>query len=244
MGDSGDMSGPATAWWLQVHAVYQPVVDLDTRSVVGYEALARGPRDGPLHTPDALFAAARDQGVLVELDWACRLAALSGALAARLPATLDLFINVEPPAVGAPPPADATAILLAAADLSIIMEITERDLTADPAGLLRAAAGVRARGWRIALDDVGADPASLALLPLLHPDVIKLDLRLVQANTSIEVADIITAVNAQAERSGALVLAEGIETEDQAQLAVMMGAASAKAGCSAAPHPYPPSPIP
>ena len=89
----------------------------------------------------------------------------------------------------------------AATDLSIIMEITERELTADPAGLLRSAAWVRARGWRVALDDVGADPASLALLPLLHPDVIKLDLRLVQANTSIEVADIITAVNAHAERS-------------------------------------------
>ncbi len=72
--NSGGMGGPATAWWLQVHAVYQPVVDLDTRRVVGYEALARGPRDSPLHTPDALFAAARDQGVLVELDWACRVA--------------------------------------------------------------------------------------------------------------------------------------------------------------------------
>jgi len=238
VGDSGNTSGPATAWWLQVHAVYQPVVDLDTRSVVGYEALARG----PLHTPDALFAAARNQGVLVELDWACRVAALSGALAARLPATLDLFINAEPPAMGTPPPADATAILLAAADLSIIMEITERELTADPAGLLRAAADVRARGWRVALDDVGADPTSLALLPLLRPDVIKLDLRLVQANTSIEVADIITAVNAHAERSGALVLAEGIETEDQAQLAVMMGARLGQGWLFGRPAPLPPFP--
>jgi len=41
--NSGGMGGPAAAWWLQVHAVYQPVVDLDTRRVVGYEALARGP---------------------------------------------------------------------------------------------------------------------------------------------------------------------------------------------------------
>jgi len=51
--NSGEMSGPATAWWLQVHAVYQPVVDLDTRRVVGYEALARGPAKAPctLRTP-------------------------------------------------------------------------------------------------------------------------------------------------------------------------------------------------
>ena len=57
-----------------VRSVFQPIVDLDTGSVVAYEALARGPQ-GPLEDPGRLFAAAREQGLLAELDEACRAAA-------------------------------------------------------------------------------------------------------------------------------------------------------------------------
>ena len=52
-----------------------------------------------------------------------------------------------------------------------------------PAELLAAVERLRARGWGVALDDVGADHRSLALMPFVRPDVIKLDLRLVQANS-------------------------------------------------------------
>lgn len=200
---------------------YQPVVDLDSRTVVGYEALARGPLDSPLHSPSALFTAARALDSLAEADWACRGAAVRGAVEARLPEGLQLFVNVEPAALGTSGPASVVA---AAQQLSVVVELTERGLAADPAGLLRAADSIRACGFGIAVDDVGAEPTSLALLPFLRPDVIKLDLRLVQTRTDTDVAAIITAVNAEAERTGAVVLAEGIETEEQAQLATMMGA--------------------
>lgn len=231
-----------------VHAVYQPVVDLQSRAVVGFEALARGPVDGALHTPDALFAAARHDGRVVELDWACRSAALAGAVEAGLPATLALFVNVEPAALGSPVPPHALPVLAGAAGLAVVMEITERALTHDPAGMLRAVADARARGWRIALDDVGADRASLALLPFLRPDVVKLDLRLIQAQTNVDTAEIITAVNAEAQRTGALVLAEGIETERHAQLALSMGARLGQGWLfgrpAALPGAYPAGPVP
>jgi EAL domain-containing protein (putative c-di-GMP-specific phosphodiesterase class I) len=67
-----------------VRSVYQPIVDLDTGEVVAYEALARGPEGSPLERPDRLFAAAREAGRVSDLDWACRAAALRGALDARL----------------------------------------------------------------------------------------------------------------------------------------------------------------
>ncbi|GAB2915373.1 hypothetical protein GCM10027047_11620 [Rhodococcus aerolatus] len=216
-----ELGAPLDWWSRQVEMAYQPVVDLDSRTVVGYEALARGPLDSPLHSPSAFFTAARALGAVAEADWACRAAAVRGALDAHLPEGLQLFVNVEPAALGTSGPASVVA---AAQQLSVVVELTERGLAADPATLLRAADGIRACGFGIAVDDVGAEPSSLALLPFLRPEVIKLDLRLVQTRTDTDVADIITAVNAEAERTGAVVLAEGIETEEQAQLATMMGA--------------------
>jgi hypothetical protein len=106
----------------------------------------------------------------------------------------------------------------------VVAEFTERDLTADPARLFAFADQVRARGFHLALDDVGAHPASLALMPFLRPDVVKLDLRLVQARPGPEVAEIMSAVAAHAEHSGALVLAEGVENPDHLAAARSLGA--------------------
>jgi len=93
------------------------------------------------------------------------------------------------------------------------VEVTERALTARSADLLHALEAFRGRGWSIALDAVGADSRSLALMSLLGPEVVKLDLRLIQAPPDEELAEIVTAVNAYAERAVALVLAEGVENE-------------------------------
>ena len=187
-----------------IRAVYQPIVELASGSVVGYEALARGPQGSELERPDVLFATARTAGRLTELDWACRIAALEGADRAGLSAPLALFVNVEPAALGTEPPAAFTRLADRLADrVPVVVEFTERALSTDPAGLLAAAEQVRARGWRVALDDIGAEPASLALMPFVAPDVLKLDLSLVQQRTTVEVAEVISAVNAQAERTGA-----------------------------------------
>jgi EAL domain-containing protein (putative c-di-GMP-specific phosphodiesterase class I) len=55
-----------------VRSVYQPIVDIDSEEVVGYEALARGPEGSTLERPDLLFATARATGDVEALDWACR----------------------------------------------------------------------------------------------------------------------------------------------------------------------------
>ena len=104
------------------------------------------------------------------------------------------------------------------------MEVTERAVARDPGGLLGAVARARAVGWGVALDDVGAEPASLAVMPFVRPDAIRLDLRLVQGRTTAEVARIVNAVRAQTELTGARILAEGIATRRHAEVARTMGA--------------------
>ncbi len=222
-----------------VRSVFQPIVDLDSDCVVAYEALARGP-EGPLERPDAMFAAARSAGRLAELDEACRAAAFRAAVAHGLLAPVTVFVNVEPDVLDAAPLADLLAIAdTAPRELKIVLEVTERALAARPAELLRTVERVRALGWGIALDDVGADPMSLSFMPLLRPDVVKLDLRLVQGSPGPEVAQVMNAVNAYAESTGALVLAEGIETAEHLATARSLGASLGQGWLFGRPEPAP-----
>lgn len=208
-----------------VRAHFQPIVDLVTGETVAYEALARGPEGTPLESPAALFAAARENGLLAELDWACRFAAARDALAAGLRRPTRLFINVAAEAVDAPPPDDAAAMMdELRRTMDVVYELTEQSITSRPAEMLHVADRVRAVGCALAVDDVGTDPASLALVPLVAPEVIKLDLRLVQERPSATLAEVANAVAAEAERSGAAIVAEGIETPEQVDVARALGA--------------------
>ncbi len=208
-----------------VRALFQPVVRLDNRDVVAYEALVRGPVGSSLERPDRLFAVARQEGLLAELDWACRAAAWRAVEAADVPRGRTILVNVEPEVLGLGTPPWAEELMTkAGSHLRLFVEITERALALRPAELLNAVEGLRARGWGVALDDVGADHRSLALMPFVRPDVIKLDLSLVQANPDVAIAGIVNAVNAERERSGAVVLAEGIEDEEHLTTARALGA--------------------
>ncbi len=205
--------------------VFQPIVDLDASEVVGYEALARGPVGSPLEAPNELFAAARMAGCLAELDAACRAAAFRAAIDSERLAPLTLFVNVEPEILDGAPLGDLLRIAGSAPrDLRVVFEVTERAIAARPAELLRTVERIRAHGWAVALDDVGADSRSLAFMALLRPEVVKLDLRLIQNRPSQEIASVMHAVNAYTESSGALLLAEGIESEAHLASARGLGA--------------------
>lgn len=219
-----------------IDTVYQPIVDLRNRSIVGYEALTRPASGG---SPEDLFAEAERRGVTAEFDWLCRVSAVRGAAEAGLPSELALFVNSEPAALDAPPPDFARGALVDAADQSIVVEITERDLMADPAGILRAVAHARDLGWRIAVDDVGADSSSLALLALLRPDVVKLEMRLVQQPSTPETIALLAAVAAETARTGSVVVAEGIENAAHEARALELGASWGQGWYFGAPGPLP-----
>ncbi len=208
-----------------IHSVYQPIVDLESGEIVAYEALARGPAGTVWGSPDALVSYAAKAGRLPELDWICRAAACRGALAAGLPAELPLFVNVEPASSRTPCPPELVKIIGAASDqLQIVVEVTERSVAADPAGLLETVERMRGETARIALDDVGSDAASEAMMSLLRPDVIKLDRGIVHDRDRPGTAEVVDAVTLESARTGALILAEGIETEEHAKQARRLGA--------------------
>lgn len=208
-----------------VRSVYQPIVDLASGVPVGFEALARGPEGSSYEMPAQLFPAAAKAGLGPQLEQACVRAAFEGAAAANLGAGVALFVNLEP---GLLETGEIDQLLrlseIVDEGIPVFIELTERELINNPMLLFRAVDRMRNKGIRIALDDVGADVASLALLPFLDPEVIKLDLSLIHAHPRAEIAEIVHAVNAESERTGALILAEGIENQGHAQRARALGA--------------------
>jgi EAL domain-containing protein (putative c-di-GMP-specific phosphodiesterase class I) len=208
-----------------LRTVFQPIVDLDCDAVIiGYEALARGPQGDPLEMPLDLFAAAESEGLVAELDRACRNQAISAASAAGLENQRLLFVNIEPAWLEDGPVLDELSEK-SLGDISLVVELTERALAARPSEILEAVRWLRRRGCRIALDDVGVDRRSLALMPFLAPDVIKLDRSIIQSQVlGSDAARVVNAIGAEAERSGAVILAEGIETEADVTRARAMGA--------------------
>lgn len=197
--------------------VYQPVLELATGSVVGYEALARGMTDGELRSPAALFAAARAADELIELDSACLQAAIRDATATALAAPFTLFLNAEPATFERPLPDTGPS-------LRCVVEFTDRALTLSPASVLATLERIRAAGWGVALDAVGADPRTLALVSLLQPDVIKLDVSRIRAGGPEHVAVVAASVGLERERSGATLLAKGIESDADLRAAESCGA--------------------
>jgi len=174
--------------------------------------------------PAKLFGAAAREGALSDLDRACRRTALETARAEGLDPSKLLFLNAEPAAIDIESMAELP-LEGGESPTSVVVEMTERALTARPSEVLAAVRLLREHNCRIALDDLGADRRSLALMPFLAPDVIKLDIGLTQGSLPPDdVARIMSAVGAEAERSGAVVLAEGIETEEQRRRAEALGA--------------------
>ena len=94
----------------------------------------------------------------------------------------------------------------------IVVELTEREAVEDLGRLRRAVEDCRVAGIRVAADDVGSGNAGLRLLSQLRFDIVKIDLSLVQGGSHDQSLEVIRTLRDLADRWGALVVAEGIET--------------------------------
>jgi diguanylate cyclase (GGDEF)-like protein len=195
--------------------IFQPVLELATGRVAGYEALARMP-DGPLRPPDQWFNQAHRAG----LGPALEAAALRAALRSNgRPEHTFLAVNVSPGALLTP---DVRAAL--PDDLSgIVVELTEHELFSSDAALDRELAELRSRGARIALDDAGNGYAGLQQIIRVEPDILKLDRSLVDGvHDDPHRFALLQALISFASTTRAAVCAEGVESlEDLAVLAGM-----------------------
>ena len=195
--------------------LFQPVVELATGRVAGYEALARMP-EGPFRPPDQWF----DQAHRAGLGPALEAAALKAALAVpRRPKRTFLAVNVSPGALLSREVRDALP-----ADLSgIVIEITEHELFSTEDAFDRELVELRARGARIALDDAGNGYAGLQQIIRVAPDILKLDRSLVDGvHGDPHRFAMLEALISFASTTRAAVCAEGVETlEDLAVLASM-----------------------
>jgi EAL domain-containing protein (putative c-di-GMP-specific phosphodiesterase class I) len=186
--------------------VFQPIVELATGRIAGYEALARFVHAQPVRTPDLWFAQARRCG----LGPALEARALEVALAVQgRPAGTFLSLNVSP---GALISAEVRAAL--PEDLSdIVIELTEDEVFSSDNALDAELAALRARGAKIAVDDAGAGYAGLQQLIRVKPEILKIDRSLISGvdEDSSKIA-LLEALTSFASSTGAAVCGEGIET--------------------------------
>jgi EAL domain-containing protein (putative c-di-GMP-specific phosphodiesterase class I) len=191
-----------------IRSVFQPVVALATGHVAGYEALARFPSLGDGATA-SVFEQARRCGMAPELESAAIRTALRAA--ERRPRGTWLSLNVSPVALVSP----AVARALPGDLHGVVVEITEQELVTDDETYETALDELRSRGARIAIDDAGSAYAGLQHIVRVQPDIIKLDRALVAGVRSrADKAALIDCFVGFAQRTGALVCAEGIESLD------------------------------
>ena len=187
----------------------QPVVDLATGTRVGAEALSRFPADWG-RTPDVVFAEAHSVGMGDALE----LQALERAAEHLDRVGGYVAMNVSPATVLTP----ACGELLRRLPLDrVVLELTEHDAVEDYDRLSAALAPFRAAGLRLAIDDVGAGFSSLRHIVVTAPDVIKIDRSIVTGLATDRVlATLVGSLVTFAHGCGARVVAEGVETAEDA----------------------------
>ncbi|MBF4635043.1 EAL domain-containing protein [Agreia pratensis] len=206
-----------------VHTSFQPIFDLDSMSVVAYGTSTRGPQGSLLESPDALSTAAAEADRVIEFDTVSRTEAILTSERSGLSAPRSLFFSAAPSTVTRLAD-DETALAH-----PMVLEIAGHTLVdADLVPLLQAIVRIRDQGWAIAMTEVGVDPHTLALLPAVAPDVICLDLQIISDLPDQRLASVLSGVSAYAEATGCLVLAHGVETEQQVLTARALGATLAQ----------------
>lgn len=188
---------------------YQPIVEFSKQRPLAYEALLRTSAPEVKGPPDVLDLAERT-GRLFDLGRAVR-----RAVAEQLPQLAegtDVFVNLHPADLEDEELYELTSPL-AAFSRRVVLEITERASVAHDEDLCDHVQRLRAMGYRIAVDDLGAGYSGLTTLSRIQPEFVKLDASLVRnIDTSRVNQLIVAAVFNLSERMGLKVIAEAIET--------------------------------
>lgn len=209
-----------------LHVLFQPILDLVNGRIFGYEALIRGPSDGPLHAPDALFRAAALLQRVPQLDAACMQAILAAGVERRL--TGLLFVNVSPASL-LHPDLSAEAIVdwlqqHGLATSQVVLELTESMPGFEYASLRDTVQRLRGIGLGIAMDDLGEGSSSLRLWSEIKPSYVKLDKHFVAGiHQDPHKVHFVRSIQQLAENAAAQVIAEGVELAAELRLVREIG---------------------
>jgi EAL domain-containing protein (putative c-di-GMP-specific phosphodiesterase class I) len=210
--------------------MFQPIVDLRHGVAAGFEVLSRGPE--PYRSPETLFERARELGMTWQLERACRLAALNAI--AALPASLQrytYFVNVSPEVM------EAQTFLSAP---HIVIEITERASIGDYDRFETLVRHYASQGFDIALDDFGAGNSGLRTLISCRPHYLKLDMAVTRrVDREPYKQRIVRSMVEFARNIGAVLIAEGVETWQEAEALIACGVEWAQGFLFGRPMPRP-----
>jgi EAL domain-containing protein (putative c-di-GMP-specific phosphodiesterase class I)/GGDEF domain-containing protein len=209
-----------------ITSLFQPIVSLSQRRILGHEALTRGPSNTALHSPINLLAAARHAGRLNELEMTCRENACRRYSQQQLQG--KLFLNASPETLlDATHKPGRTLELLQKYRIPadrVVIELTEQTPTDDFELLDAALHHYRDMGFSIALDDLGAGYSSLRMWSELRPDYVKIDRYFIDGiHRDAVKREFVESIMKIARASRAQVIAEGIEQSEELRILSDMG---------------------
>ena len=209
---------------------FQPIISMREKAVIGVEALSFGlhPNGGRVIPPLPLFSEARSQGKILDLDRLCREKALA-AFADRFgsDSELLLWLNLETSILSEQVVGNGR--LMGAvrdsglAPQQVVIEIVESHLP-DVSSLQKFVEIHKGYGFYVALDDVGTGHSNLERIARIKPDIIKIDRSLIhELGREHYRYEVVRSLRNLAQGIGALVLAEGLETEEEALAVLDLG---------------------
>jgi len=209
-----------------VRSVFHPIVRLTDRQAVGFEALTRPVGAFAFESVEEMFAFAESTDLVTDFERLCRNTALRSLR--QLPRDAMVFLNASARAIEDPDWADGTVERLLAdsgrSPSDVVVELTERLALARNEALAQIVAGFKRRGYRVAIDDMGAGHASLQSLAALEPDFLKFDASLVRdIHRSAIKRGLLESLRALGEKMHARVIAEGIEQEEERRTLAGLG---------------------
>lgn len=210
----------------KITSVFQPIVSLRDGSVLGYEALSRGPRGSELENPEKLFYVAEKSNSTWELEQLCRKKALSNKQASNTES--KLFLNVDPNIIEDPKfQKGFTKEYLEKFKIDpsqIIFEITERSAVENINEFKKTIKNYKDQDYKIAIDDAGAGYSGLNLISDVQPNYLKLDINLIRGidKNSVKQA-LVKGMYEFSKITGTYLIAEGIETEAELSALIHIG---------------------
>jgi len=205
----------------RVVTAYQSIVKMREGTIMGFEALSRGPRGSGFESADALFGAAKTHRLEIELDRLCRRRALLSS--GRIGSKAKIFVNTLPATLRDPQfKGKALIDFLDRAQVApdrIVIEITEKLVIENFALFRETMTDFTHLGMSFAVDDVGSGYSGLDLIAKLTPSYLKIDQSLVRhVHDNTVNRAMVKAIVALGHGIGANVIAEGIESEEESQI--------------------------